>query len=115
MNMKELIKLKMLLEIPDGETGEDPLLTVLLMEADAYMRTYCRLSGEEARELREKDPLFCEIPILMAAEDYGRMGSEGVEKRAVSGVSETYRGGYSPKVTALLRRYRRMGLAGGIR
>lgn len=110
--MKELIKLKTLLEIPPAETGEDSLLTVLLLGARTYMRTYCRFGSEEER-LLENDALYSDVAVMMAAEDYGRTGSEGLEKRSAGGISESYHGSYSPRVMALLKRLRRPGLPGG--
>lgn len=105
--MTDLTKLKLLLEIPPERTEEDSLLTVLLLEADAYARSYCRLGdGEDSGILRDT---VCR----MAAEDYGRRGSDGVEKRTYSGVSETYGSGYSKRVTAMLHRLRRLETVGG--
>jgi len=111
--MKQLTKLKTLLEIPAEETGEDNLLSVLLLQARAYIRAYCRLGEEDAEELEKTEPLYRELAVLMAAEDYGRMGSEGLEKRSASGVSETYHASYSPRITEILRRFRRLHVPGG--
>lgn len=110
--MKELTKLKILLDIPGEEIAEDNLLSVLLLQARAYVRAYCRLDEEEVRRLEHSEPLYRELICLMAAEDYGRVGSEGLEKRSASGVSEAYHGGYSPRITAILRRFRRLSVAG---
>ena len=46
----------------------------------------------------------------MAAEDYCRLSSEGVERRNFSGVYESYRDGYSEPIMAMLKSMRRMAV-----
>lgn len=98
--MTDLEKLKLLCDIPAGETGKDDLLLMLLSQAKEYLLSYCRV--DFARENM--------IPVIiqMAAEDFGRLGGEGVSFRTVSGASESYRGDYSPKIVSALKRFRRL-------
>jgi hypothetical protein len=93
-------RLKLLCDIPSGESDKDMLLDMLLADARAYALSYCR------RDFADEG--LCSLIVQMAAEDYGRLGGEGVSYRTASGASESYRGDYSPKITAALRRHRRM-------
>lgn len=94
-------KLKLLCDIPAGDTEKDGLLDLLIEQARSYLLTYCRVDFAD----ESMTPLI----ISMAAEDWGRMGGEGISYRTASGVSESYRGDYSPKIMASLRRLRRLG------
>ena len=96
-------KLKLLCDIPAGETDKDELLDMLLSQAKSYALSYCR------RELADES--LSALILQMAAEDYGRLGGEGVAYRTASGASESYRGDYSPRIISALRRHRRMGIA----
>lgn len=99
--MNELEKLKLLCDIPAGDEGKDDLLSLLLEQARGYLLSYCR------RDFADES--MAPLIIKMAAEDYGRMGGEGLSHRTVSGLSEGYRGEYSPALLAAMRRHRRMG------
>jgi len=99
--MTDLEKLKLILDIPGSDRTKDELLSLLLEQARAYLLTYCHR--------RFVDETTAPTVIQMAAEDFGRVGSEGVSYRTVSGASEGYRGEYSPKIMAQLRRFRRPG------
>lgn len=99
--MKELDKLKLFLDIPLPDKSKDDLLALLLEQARGYLLTYCRVDMIDERMAR--------TVISMAAEDFGRMGGEGLSYRTVSGASEGYRGEYSPRIMAELRRFRRLG------
>ena len=70
---------------PERET-----LSRLLYEAEAYVRFVCRLSEAESIP----DALLSR----MVREDYARLTAEGVESRAVSGVTERYLADYSDAV-----------------
>lgn len=99
--MTEISKLKLLLDIPESDESKDSLLSLLLSQAREYLISYCRLDFADERTVP--------VVIAMAAEDFGKIGSEGVSYRTVSGASEGYRGEYSPKIMAQLRRFRRPG------
>lgn len=99
MTMRD--KLKLLCDIPAGDTERDALLDLLIDQARSYLLSYCRRDFAD----ESMTPLI----IAMAAEDYGRLGGEGVSYRTASGASESYRGEYSPKLTAQLRALRRLG------
>ncbi len=99
--MTELEKLKLLLDIPAPDKTKDDLLALLLEQARGYLLSYCRI-----RFINEE---MVPTVISMAAEDFGRMGGEGVSYRTVSGASEGYRGEYSPRIMAQLRRFRKPG------
>ncbi len=99
--MTETEKLKLLLGIPSDNGEKDDLLRLLLEQARGYLLTYCRRDTAD----ESMTPLI----VQMAAEDYGRLGGEGVSFRTASGASESYRGEYSPRIIAALRRLRRMG------
>ena len=99
--MTERDRLKLLCDIPSGESDKDSLLDMLLADARAYALSYCR------RDIA--DEAMSRLIVQMAAEDYGRLGGEGVSYRTASGASESYRGDYSPKIVASLRRCRRLG------
>ena len=93
-------RLKVLLDIPEGDVTHDGLLSLLLDEARAFALNYCRLDFADER--------LSPVIIRMPAEDYGRCGGEGLSSRSVSGSNEHYRDGYSAQVTSQLRRFRRM-------
>lgn len=99
--MTDLAKLKLMLDIPEGDRTKDELLSLLLEQARVYLLTYCR------REFADETML--PLILRMAAEDFGRCGSEGVSYRTVSGASEGYRDEYSPQIMTQLRRLRRPG------
>ena len=92
-------KLKLLCDIPEGETDRDVLLDTLLSQALSYCHRDFADEGMNA------------VILQMAAEDYGRLGGEGVSFRTASGASESYRGDYSPRIISALRRHRRIGTA----
>lgn len=98
--MTELEKLKLLCDIPAGDTDKDSLLLMLLSQAKTYFLSYCRVDFA--------DESMTPVIIQMAAEDYGRLGGAGVSHRTVSGASEGYRGDYSSKVISSLKRFRRL-------
>lgn len=101
--MTELEKLKLLCDIPAGDTDKDSLLLMLLSQAKAYLLSYCRVDFA--------DESMTPVIVQMAAEDYGRLGGEGLSHRTVSGAAEGYRGDYSPKLLSAMRRYRRLRAA----
>lgn len=93
--------LKLLCDIPAGDTEKDALFDLLIDQARSYLLTYCRRDFAD----ESMTPLI----IAMAAEDYGRLGGEGVSYRTASGASESYRGEYSPRIMTQLRTLRRLG------
>lgn len=93
-------KLRLLLEIPEGDEDTDALLGELISAAEGYAADYCGLDSYDS----SLDPAV----IRMAAEDYGRIGSEGTSYKYFSGFSETYRGTYSDQVKEMLRCRRRI-------
>lgn len=99
--MSDTDKLKAILEIPAQDKSRDELLAILLDRAKAYLLSYCRVDMADERMMP--------VVISMAAEDYGRMGGEGLSYRTVSGASEGYMGDYSPRIMAQLKRFRRIG------
>ena len=99
--MNECDKLKVLLDIPESDCTKDEILSLLIEMAHSYFLSYCRRNFAD----ESMTPLI----IRMAAEDYGKIGAEGLSYRSVSGLSESVRGEYSPQIMAQLRRYRRIG------
>jgi len=94
-------KLKLCLDIPMADKSKDALLGLLLDRAASYVLSYCRLTLMPETLL--------DVAVSMAAEDFGRMGSEGVSFRTASGATESYRGEYSPQIMSRLRAHRRLG------
>lgn len=99
--MTERDKLKLLADIPESDKTKDEFLDLLIEQAKSYLLSYCRVDFV--------DESMLPIVLRMAAEDYGRSGSEGVSYRSVSGAAESYLGEYSPRIMIGLRRLRRMG------
>lgn len=93
-------KLRLLLEIPEEDDSASTLLAELIKAAEKYAADYCGLGSYE----ESLDPAV----LRMAAEDYGRIGSEGMSYKYFSGFSETYRGTYSDQVKEMLRCRRRI-------
>lgn len=68
--------------------------------ARAFILSYCRL---------KEVPTALEYLVpLMAQEDKNKQGSEGLNARSVSGISETYLNGYSENVMKILKKYRKI-------
>lgn len=99
--MTEVDKLKLLLDIPESDKTKDGVLRLLIDQARVYLLSYCRIGFA--------DETMVPVILSMAAEDFGRLGSEGVSYRTASGASEGYRGTYSPRIMAQLNRWRRIG------
>ena len=97
-------ELKLLLDIPTEEKGEDELLLALLEHAAAYAKSYCHVDC--------LDPFLSSVAVRMAAEDYGRLGAAGLDRRTFSGLAETYIPAYSDGVISALRTKRRPGVIG---
>lgn len=85
---------------PEDGTA-DGLISTLLAQAEAYVRSFCRL--------RDTEPVSPYLIAQMAAEDYGRLDGAGVKTRTVSGATESYRDGYSEDVMRQLRAMRHPG------
>ncbi len=96
--MVTVTELKVMLEIPENNTDDDRLLRLLINSAAGYVKSFCHTDRLDA-ELES-------VVMRMAAEDYNRCGSEGIAARSASGVSETYKRGYSDFVITTLRRRR---------
>ena len=79
----------------------DALIGTLLTEAEAYVRSFCRLRDTET----VPDGLIAR----MAAEDYGRLDGAGLSSRAISGATEHYRSDYSDTVRRQLASIRHTG------
>ena len=93
--MISAVNMRERLGLDPGDSGMDPLIEVLINEAMAYGRAYCRLRTEEVL------PDF--LLAQMVTEDYGRLSGAGLSSRTLSGAAEHYRGAYSDTVTAMLR------------
>ena len=100
--MRDISKLKALLDISAEDESRDELLSFLLDSAERYALSYCRLPALG-------DELEC-VAVEMAAQDYGALGGEGISSRSLSGISEHYRPDYSEKIKAGLRRARKPGV-----
>ena len=83
-------------------TDEDGKLDEVILSAKSFIVGYCRLAAY--------DSSYDDICVRMAAEDYCRLSSEGVERRNFSGVYESYRDGYSEPIMAMLKSMRRMAV-----
>ena len=81
--MRDISKLKALLDISAEDESRDELLSFLLDSAERYALSYCRLPA---------------------------LGGEGISSRSLSGISEHYRPDYSEKIKAVLRRARKPGV-----
>ena len=77
--MTDRDRLKLLCDIPSGESDKDMLLDMLLADARAYALSYCH------RDFADEG--LCSLIVQMAAEDYGRLGGEGVSYRTASGAT----------------------------
>jgi hypothetical protein len=91
-------ELRLLLEISDGDSDE--LLEALIRAAERYAADYCGLDSY--------DSALDTAVLRMAAEDYGKVGSEGASYKYYSGFGETYRGTYSDQVKEQLRCHRKI-------
>ncbi len=94
-------EMRMRLGLSVEDDSADTLIGTLLSEAEAYVRTFCRLRAEEA----VPDFLIAQ----MAAEDFGRLDGAGVRSRTVSSAAELYRDGYSDSIVQQLRAMRHPG------
>ena len=101
--MPGLSELKLRLGINANDRQKDEILVLLLGRAGTWAREYCRLADGE-------DGALAPIIVEMAAHDYGVLGAEGVERRTLSGLSESYTPDYPEKIMSALRRFRRMGV-----
>ncbi len=99
--MTEIYKLKLLLDIPESDKTKDEVLALLIEQARGYLLSYCHIDFA--------DETMLPVILNMAAEDFGRIGGEGVSYRTASGTSEGYRGDYSPRIMTKLRGWRRLG------
>ena len=101
--MPGLAELKLRLGISANDRQKDDLLVLLLGRAGAWARDYCRLAEGE-------DEAIAATVVEMAAHDYGVLGAEGVERRTLSGLTETYQPDYPEHIMAALRAHRRIGV-----
>ena len=101
--MPGLVELKLRLGIPATDRQKDELLVLLLDRAEAWAKDFCRTDGEAGASLAG-------ITVEMAAHDYGVLGAEGVERRTLSGIAESYRPDYPEHIMSALRRLRRIGV-----
>ena len=102
--MNGVRELKLLLDIPVGDTEHDELLLALLEHAAAYAKAYCHTDAP--------DEFLSSVIVRMAAEDYGALGAAGLDRRSFSGLSENYRPSYSGRIIAALRSRRKPGVIG---
>lgn len=94
-----LDKIKLLLNRVDSDSLDELLQTLIsLCKEEAYI--YCNLEDYDER--------LDYIVIQMVIERYNRIGSEGASSQSYSGVSTTYDGFYSDKVTKMLNKHRRI-------
>lgn len=93
------MRVRLGLDPADGHA--DALIETLLTEAEAYVRSFCRLRDTET----VPDGLIAR----MTAEDYGRLDGAGLSSRAVSGATEHYCGDYSDTVRRQLAAMRHTG------
>ena len=98
--MVSIHRLKLLLEIPQNDTSYDELLYEIIYSAQKYAADYCGME--------EYDDALDFAVLRMAAEDFGRLGSEGTSYKYFSGFSETYRGTYSDQIKEMLRIHRKL-------
>ena len=98
--MPGLDKLKLRLGVGAHDRSKDALLISLLEAAGAWAKEYCRTDGAIPED----------IVVSMAAHDYGVLGAEGIERRGVSGLSESYLPDYPEQIMVQLRRFRRIGV-----
>lgn len=91
-----LDKLMVLLGISAND-GKEELLELLIKNAKAFATLYCNLPKYSS------DMDF--IIMKMVVEDYNKIGSEGLESRSFSGVSENYINGYSAEVLSQLEMF----------
>ena len=101
--MPGLGELKLRLGISANDRQKDELLVLLLGRAGEWARNYCRLAEGE-------DDALSGAVVEMAAHDYGVLGAEGVERRTLSGLSESYLPDYPEHIMAALRAHRRAGV-----
>lgn len=93
-----LENLKVLLGITDNDS--DALLNILIAEVQAFIIDYCNILAY--------DTSFDTITIKMVIELYNKRGSEGINSKSYSGVSENYQSDYSPAIYHQLNRRRRI-------
>lgn len=84
-----------LLGISENENGKIYIL-VDSASNDAY--TYTNTYNDEAKDVIRD----------MTIEKYNKLGSEGINSRSFSGVSETYTDDYSPSIYKRLRKFRKL-------
>lgn len=89
------------LGLSETDDHADALIDALLTEAEAYVRSFCRLRDTET----VPDGLIAR----MAAEDFGRLDGAGLTSRAVSGATEHYLTDYSDTVRRQLTAMRHTG------
>lgn len=89
--------LKAMLGISD--TSKDTLLGYLIDNAEAFAVSYCGLS--------EYTTALDSVVIKMVLEDYNKLGSEGINSKSFSGLSESYTEDYSAAIYTILKRNRR--------
>lgn len=89
------------LGLAETDDHADTLIGTLLTEAEAYVRSFCRLRDTES----VPDGLIAR----MVAEDYGRLDGAGLTSRAVSGATEHYLTDYSAAVRRQLTALRHAG------
>lgn len=91
-----LDKLMVLLGISAND-GKEELLELLIKNAKTFATLYCNLPEYSS------DMDF--IIMKMVVEDYNKIGSEGLESKSFSGVSENYIDGYSAGVLSQLKMF----------
>lgn len=101
--MTGLDELRLRLGIPSPDRSKDALLSLLIGNAVAWAKDFCRMDDGEAEAITD-------IIVAMAAHDYAILGAEGVGTRSLSGITESYRPDYPEHIMARLRAHRRMGV-----
>jgi len=90
--------IKILLGITDA--SKDTLLQLLINDAKDFATAYCNLEIYETK--------LDNIIIKMVIERFNKLGSEGINSKNYSGISESYADDYNPTIYKQLNKNRRL-------
>lgn len=81
-------------------TDKDSLLSALIAQAQSFVVSYCNLPSYDTK----LDSIINSIVI----EDFNKLGSEGIQSKGYSGLTESYLEDYSPSIYKQLNRHKKI-------